>query len=159
MFNKLTSQVKLWFVIKYYRCSTNLLFASVIEHGGTPLPPILENVWCSDCALNNGGFSLLFFEHQADDMVHEDFLDLDADEFWSSSPSRRFSQFSAWCHLMYRSESIRSCMPLSSAREIHKGVAWSFAFLSMPWVIYKYRFPWNWWRWIKSWWLWSEVGV
>jgi hypothetical protein len=37
------------------------------------------------CVLNNGCSTLQFFECQAADLVHGDFLDLATDKFWSSS--------------------------------------------------------------------------
>jgi hypothetical protein len=46
-------------------------------------------MWCGACALNKGGLALLFFEHQAADLVHEDFLDLDLMSF--GLPFRDFS--------------------------------------------------------------------
>jgi hypothetical protein len=66
------------------------------ELGGALLPPIVKSMSCGAYVLNKGGLSLLFFQRQAADPVHEGFLDLDIDEFRSFS--RRFPLSGAWCH-------------------------------------------------------------
>jgi hypothetical protein len=68
---------------------------------------------CLSISKNKGDLALLISEHQFVDLLHVHLLNLDADEFQSSSCG--LSLFGALCYWISRSELIRPFTLLSSA--------------------------------------------